>query len=203
MALRPTPYHVMRTRQILLHVGFGLLAAGALYVGAGGWAVVETDQALAELSGGKKSGPVTYEGVTFSDIAKARRAIEEDVLAAWFPWMTHTPAPVGLLICAVAFGWLGGVARTVKEVSLNQKRFDHKAAWVNALLGGFAGLFLLGISVVIPAALAGGEKNTRPGVLLFLCLFGGMFADKLYPWFDAHFNRLFARSGKEEQKQQS
>src|SRR5262249_6921102 len=136
-------------------------------------------------------GQAIYRGVSYADRAEALAAMREDELNTMFPWIVRTPAPLAMIVLAMAFGFLGGSARIVKEMTLAGQRFDGLRTWLTAHHGAAVGLPLLGLSVLVPAALAPGIKTVRPVALLFLCFFGGMFSDHFDAWLLAQISRIF------------
>jgi hypothetical protein len=169
----------------------------ALYLASAGWVRVELQTALRESGKAPRADTqVEFEGMTFANEAARNRFLAIREAETYFPWTQKLPNQVSLIITAMSFGFLGGVIKLLFLTVSSDP--EPVRTYASLALSAMTGLVILAISFALPAALTEAEVTVRPVVLLFLCLFGGIFSNHLLLWLQEQFGKLFERKTKTE-----
>lgn len=165
------------------------LLAGA-YLGAAGWARAEVEEAM-EVAPTAPAGQVVCDGIEFASYRDCVIYYREQELMGLFPWVSGIPYLFGLILLGFGFGALGGTLRVFADVTVRHRTPRLLDAFDTPLFGGLLGILILGVSVLVPAALTVSEAVMRPTALLFLTMLGGTFSDQVYAWVEGHALSLF------------
>lgn len=175
------------TRAILV----AWLLAGA-YVGGAGWARAEIEEEMT-ISPTAPAGQVVCDGIEFATYRDCMVYYRERELMSLFPWASGTPYLFGLILLGFGFGALGGTLRVFASATVRREQLTKLQSFDTPLFGGLLGVLILGISVLVPAALTVNETVMRPTALLFLTMLGGTFSDQVYAWVEGHALSLFPK----------
>jgi hypothetical protein len=167
-----------------------IITALGLYCAAAGWVNADLNAAVKENKTSEVVQPVLAHGLRWVNADALKRYETAYEARQWFPWMVNLPHQVALLITAISFGMIGGVARVGWDAIGKKVDLGIQSLGV-VFLSGLAGLVILAVSYVIPAALTISEGTVRPVALFFLCLVGGMFYDHIYSWLKKRLEKLF------------
>lgn len=175
------------------------LLAG-MYFSVSGYLAIELNASLQALKDAKtdttvmKVGDVTYASMIQYNLIKDKNTLQET-----FPYLKGFPDTFCMIVSALSFGLLGSITLLFRELA-----FDSKVTIINArvfsipFLGMLSGLFILGLTYLVPTILVSGEQNVRPEVLIFLSLFAGLFCNQFYEWLHESFDRIFPSNPKEQ-----
>jgi len=167
----------------------------ALYVGISGWVVADfearMDRQVTEQKGDVKE--VIYRGISFKNVVIARQVIEQDMIMRYFRWVFEVPPGLPLLLTALAFGFVGGIANILHKLA-GSERVPGPMLLFKPLYGGIIGLMVFGISTTAPKLIVESAEGVRPLALMFLCLFAGTFANHVYTWVEEKTKLLFPLS---------
>jgi len=171
----------------------------ALYIGAGGWVAADVDRTIQEMhTNPDDTTSVKFDDITYANRTELRRALLLKQRDAWFPWLSSIPTFLGLLLTAIAFGSVGGVIHVVKGITFPDNTAQSPSIFLHGLFGGIIGLLLLGLSYVLPTALTTTSSDPHPTSLFFLCLFGGMFSEKVHAWLGSLVDSIFPTFKKDQ-----
>jgi hypothetical protein len=160
-----------------------------LYFGSGGIAKIENYNLIKSTIGETDTTKVVYEGMTFANKAALLRTIEETQMETIFPWINSLPSYVSYVITACSFGLLGTIISLFIQLAIYKKMLSDLPVYTLPVLGLLTGFVMLGITFIFPALLFNSEKDIKASGLMFICLFGGLFTEKLYERLSFIFNK--------------
>lgn len=167
----------------------------SLYFGISGYLVVDLialhDKAIESKIDTVKVGDTAYPNKYYLLYADDKVTIQNK-----FPYLKDTTESLALIITALAFGAIGGLTRILNQFTFENKPLDQIKVNSLILLGSLSGIFILGITYVIPTILVSGDQKIRPETLIFLSLFSGLFSEKFYSWLSQNFNTFFKQNEK-------
>jgi hypothetical protein len=172
------------------------LALG-LYYGISGYLAIDVNsnlKAVNELRGDTTS--VVIEDTKYKSPRQYSLIKDKEQIANTFPYLQGIPDNLCVVLAALSFGVLGSITLLFKELA-----FDTNVSIANSrifsipLLGMLSGLFILGLTYLIPTIFVSGDNAVRPEVLVFLSLFAGLFCGQFYEWLNGSFIRIFPTSG--------
>lgn len=161
-----------------------------IYVGTAGLSKASFEEALE--SAPKDGETVEFEGVEYQGVEQLRVAIMQQRARRYFGWALDLPSIAALILAAAAFGAVGGATRVVALLTMTPQPLTLRIVLLDPLFGALIGIMLLGVAYALPAALTTGSATTRPLSLLFLCLLGGAFAEKVYHWIGSRLGSIGA-----------
>jgi hypothetical protein len=162
-----------------------------LYFGSGGITKMENYNLIKSTIEQTDTTTVVYKGITFQNKGALLRTLEEEETESIFPWIGSLPSYVSYMITACAFGLLGTIIRLFIHLAIEQKPLETLPVYTLPVLGLLSGLVVLGISLIFPALLFNSDKDIKPSGLMFICLFSGIYVDKLYEGLSNFFTRKF------------
>ena len=167
-----------------------------LYMGIGGLTRAKLDDTLLNLEQDKEklvkdTVNIIYDGLDFSIQYELQYYREAESVEKIFPWALKISSFFILIMTALSFGLLGGVVSIIKEIVFDRKPLNDLQIWSLPILGLLTGFIVLGMSYLLPTVLVKNGGDIRPVTLMFLCLFGGMFARSLFEKLTAYFNKMF------------
>lgn len=170
-----------------------VLGLVSMYFACAGWVIANLDKEIVTSSkqADGQGTNVVYQGIAFADIYEARKAIEQEKVSTWFSWVYDVPASLPLLITAISFGILGGIANVIHKAIGGEQQSNPRIA-LKPLFGGGIGMMVLGITYVLPAALTVDNGHVRPVSLAFLSLYGGAFSNHVFLWLEEKIKTVFA-----------
>ncbi|MEP2773084.1 MAG: hypothetical protein ABJH05_13115 [Fulvivirga sp.] len=167
-----------------------ITSAFGLYVGVVGFIREDLKERViaAELLPVEK---VTIDGNTYRNQEMAEAMIEfNDLACTYGKWITDLPELAMLFITAIAFGLLGGVTKSVYQLSKNEIDFGDFHVLLNPFFGLLMGLLTLGLSYLIPTIFASGESEIRRTTLICFALFAGLFSDQFIQNIEKRFSKI-------------
>jgi hypothetical protein len=175
-------------------LAFFLVAACTfLYAAAAGWVGAELSAIMLDSRPPTSTTPIIYDGISWVNETAMQRYRAVESAKHWFPWIVGLPQPVTLMMTALAFGGLGGVARAGHDALSNQRPLVARD-FATIGLAGLMGLFVLGATYVVPSAIAASNAPIRPHALLFTCTFGGLFHEHFYEWMKQIVAKILGKS---------
>lgn len=108
-----------------------------------------------------------------------------------FPYLEGIPEAFALIITAVAFGALGGVSQIFIQAAFGGAALADIRILYLTIVGMLCGIFVLGITYVVPTIFASGDQKVRAETLIFLALFAGVYSEKFFGWLDIRFDSVF------------
>lgn len=164
---------------------FWLVLGG--YFGAAGWLGSKVLQSTAI----SENTYYEFDGLSFAGPDALGEFLRQKTWGPWFPWLFGV-VEVAPLVAAVAFGLVGGSARTLADLSFGTYTGHLSSAFTRPLFGAVMGALLYFLSLVVPAAFIAGSNPLRPETLAGFALFGGMFSEHAYHWIEAKVRHLFS-----------
>ncbi len=164
------------------------LIAG-LYFGSGGIAKIENYNLIKSTIGEHDTTKVVYDGITFVNKGALIRTLEEAQMQAIFPWINSLPSYVSYIITACSFGLLGTIISIFIQLAIYKQKLADLPVYTLPVLGLLTGFVMLGITFIFPALLFHSEKDIKASGLMFICLFGGLYTEKLYERLAQLFNK--------------
>lgn len=171
MKMNKTPYQI--TVLILW------LLAG-LYFGTGGITKIENNNLVKQTISASDTGIVVFQGQKFKDKEALVRHLEGQQISAIYPWIDNLPSYVSYLITACSFGLLGAIVRIFMQLTFQNKSLSECKVYTLPVLGLLTGLVMLGVFLIFPIFFITSDSSIRPGGLMFLCLFAGIYLDAFY-----------------------
>lgn len=167
-----------------------LFLFASLYYGISGYLSVDLKN-LKEKAEASKVDSVTVGDTRYVNKYYFLYTHNTEIVEELFPYLKNVTEPLALIITAVAFGALGGVSRIFIEATFENVRLSEVKIFYLPILGMLCGIFVLGITYVIPTILAAGDQKVRPETLIFLALFAGASSKKFFAWLDSAFSSIF------------
>lgn len=139
---------------------------------------------------GPSESRVIYQGVSFTNIASARQFAEESKINRYFRWVYRVPPGLPILLTAIAFGVMGGIANIVHKLA-GSEPVNPLMMIFKPLFGGVVGLMVFGLATAMPKLIVESAEGVRPLTLIFLCLFAGTFSNHVYAWVEEKTKFIF------------
>jgi len=182
---------------MLKYVILSFWLISAIYFGAGGLTSIENKEHfknIQQINPAEDTTMVEYKGIVFADKEALYEALEGEQMRSIFPWIYRLPSYLTYMVTAGAFGLLGTIVRIFILLSLQNKRIDECNVYTLPVLGMLTGLVMLGVSLIFPAIILTSETEIRPGGLMFICLFSGIYIDSFYEKLSNIFSNIFNSS---------
>jgi hypothetical protein len=183
---------ILRSLKGLVVLSWLLLS---LYFGVSGYLTVDLLN-LIDKAKQVKSEPIIVDETEYENRYAFLYAYNYENTIAIFPYLKKLPDSLALIITAMAFGALGGVTRILKQMAFENISIDSIKFISIPLVGMLSGIFILGVTYVIPTILVSGDQKIRPETLVFLSLFSGLFSKRFYDWLSTNFNSIFKNKEK-------
>ena len=172
----------------------GIWLIAGLYMGAGGITRIENDNFLKQIEVEKDTIKVNYHELVFENKAALIHHLEDGQMKLLFPWIDNMPSYSSYILTACSFGLLGALIRIFIQLAIENKTIAECKIMSMPILGLLTGLVMLGVSLIFPAVLSTTETTIKPSGLMFICLFGGLFATGLYEKMNTMFSDMFSKS---------
>lgn len=167
------------------------ITAFGLYVGVIGFIREDLKERVNAAELLPKEQVKTDEGNTYRNLEMANAMEEFNELARKYgDWITDMPELAMLFITAIAFGLLGGVTKSVYQLTKKEIDFDDFNVLLNPFFGLLMGLLTLGLSYLIPTIFASGENEIRRTTLICFALFAGLFSDQFIQNIEKRFSNI-------------
>jgi len=138
---------------------------------------------------------VIIKGRTYRNIKKAEVIDEsKEIAKSYGKWVAEMPDLAMLFVTSIAFGALGGVTKSVYELSKKQLKYNDPNVLLNPFFGILMGLLTLGLSHLLPIMFSSGETEIRKTTLIFFALFAGLFSDQFISAAEKRFTNLINRN---------
>ncbi|MDI3320421.1 hypothetical protein [Pinibacter soli] len=152
----------------------------ALYFGSGGITRMENNNLIKKTIDEKDTAKVEYNGILFKNRVSMQSILEGEKTQKLFPWAEDVPSYLSYIITACSFGMIGALIAIILQIASKKARIEDTPYWSLPVLGALTGLVVLGLSLLIPNLFFSGELDVKPGALMFICLFSGIYSDKFY-----------------------
>lgn len=133
---------------------------------------------------------VLYMGISFANEIVARQFAEENKINRYFRWVYQVPPGLPILLTALAFGFLGGIANIAHKLA-GSEPVPGLMMVFKPLFGGVVGLMVFGLCTALPKLMVESADGVRPVTMIFLCLFGGTFSNHVFAWVEEKTKMLF------------
>lgn len=160
----------------------------ALYLGSGGFIVLENEQGYEKaLTLQKKE--VIYKNITFYNKEVMVAAKQQGLIFDFYPYYDRLPSVLNFIITAICFGIIGSIGKVINDSIKNETiLYEKKNLLLIPCQGGIIGLIILGVSYTIPVLLTTDNVTLKPITVVFLSLFSGIFYENFYQWFLKNLN---------------
>jgi len=197
----------MRLPAILYYLFIGIVVSAGLYVGIGGMGRAQYKLEYQDLLSRKPAPddniPVTAKGLTFKNQLERMRfdkADESDRFNSIFVGIDAIPDLIALILTACSFSMLGAVTNLVYLLFIGKRERSFRALAGSMILGALTGLFVVGLTYIIPTALVKlDDAQIRPISLMFTSLFAGFSFVRFYEKVSKYFEKIVGNKSKEEE----
>lgn len=166
------------------------LLGASLYFGISGYLSVDVKTFKAKADAARIE-PFKVGNTEYNNTYEFLYEQNDDLIQKLFPYLKEIPESLALIITALAFGMLGGLARLIKQTTFDGLSLLQVKFLSLPVFGMLSGIFVLGITYVIPTILVEGDQKIRSETLIFLSLFAGLLCDKFYEWLNGIFENIF------------
>lgn len=166
-----------------------------LYVAVSSWLVIDLDAKIAA-DHIPATGSYYVGGIEFKSELAARTALTERSIGRYFGWIYALPLNLPILLAALSFGHLGGMAALLRELA-NDLPVSCRRLICLPFFGAMVGLMVFGAATIAPQLVFNSAEGVRPLSLVFLCLLGGVFSEAVFKWAEEKTTAFFVRSSPE------
>lgn len=172
------------------------------FLGVGAWDMAELQVEWSQLTrlSAEELGPPVETGADGKQPARLAMAFrQERKLGTWYLLTPYLSLNSALALSATCFGVLGGVLALLRTAVRRKCPLHPLPFLAQPLFSGGMGLAMFGAVYFLPQMLATAtELQVKPGTLVFLAMFGGMFADEVFGWLDARMDHILNAPGEGE-----